>query len=610
MAHREFHYVWDLALPAAPEELWPLIADTNRFDRDSGLPSVQALPEKSKGLTNARRVLRLYRFGVPLEWVEEPAEWIRPHRFTVVRHYTRGPVGQLRVQAELKPGNEGGTHLHYQVWARPRNWLGYVAIPAQIGVLSKYGFNDLFKRYGRAAAQRQTFLDLPGHDIRFAPGGRERLATLQQGLLAQGANPAWLSLLVRLIEQADDLTLERLRPYALADHWSAPRRDILELCLLATRAGLLTFRWDILCPLCRVAKESSPTLGTMPMQAHCDTCNIDYQANFEWSVEITFRPNLSVRLLEATVAFCAAGPQTTPHIVVQQLLAAGASRPVQPLLEPGRYRLRTLAMRGGQFIQVMSGGPEEVALRVVNGGWSNEEVMVGPKAQLTLINETAEEQLFILERMAWTDQATAAAEVTVLQRFRDLFANEALRPGEQVSVGSLTVLFTDLRNSTRLYREIGDAPAFGLVMDHFDVLREAIAAEEGAIVKTIGDAVMAVFRRPAAALRAIIQAQRVLAAPPDGSRPLLLKAGMNHGPCIAVNLNDRLDYFGSVVNMAARLDAFSTGGDVVVSRPVYEDPEVQAWLAAPEQRFAAEAFTAQLKGFDEQDFDLWRLRML
>src|SRR5687768_1796797 len=144
MAHREFYYVWDLELPAAPEELWPLIADTNRFDRDSGLPSVQSLPEKSQGLKNARRALRLYRFGVPLEWVEEPAEWIRPHRFTVVRNYTRGPVGQPRVQAVLQPRGEGGTHLRYEVWARPRNLLGYVAIPAQIGVLSRYGFNDLF----------------------------------------------------------------------------------------------------------------------------------------------------------------------------------------------------------------------------------------------------------------------------------------------------------------------------------------------------------------------------------------------------------------------------------------------------------------------------------
>lgn len=610
MPHREFHYVWNLDLPAAPDELWPLIADTNRFDRDSGLPSVQAMPEKSQGLWNGRRALRLYRFGVPLEWVEEPAEWIRPHRFTVVRNYSRGPVGQLRVQAELAARGEGGTNLRYEVWARPRNLLGYLAIPAQIGVLSRYGFNDLFRRYGRAAAQKYTFLDLPGHSIRFAPGGRERLATLQKNLLAQGANPAWLGLLVRLIEQADDLTLERLRPYALADHWSAPRRDVLELFLLATRAGLLTFRWDVLCPLCRVAKESSVTLGTLPMQVHCDTCHIDYSANFERSVEITFRPNLAVRLLEATVEFCAAGPQTTPHIVAQQLLEAGSSRLIEPALENGRYRLRTLLLPGGQFIRVSEDGAAQVSLRADRGSWPNEEIETTVTPQLSLENETDTEQLFILERMAWTDQATTAAEVTVLQRFRDLFANEALRPGEQVSVGSLTILFTDLRNSTRLYREIGDAPAFGLVMEHFDLLREAIAAEEGAIVKTIGDAVMAVFRRPAAALRAIIQAQRLLAAPPDGSRPLLLKAGMNHGPCIAVNLNDRLDYFGSVVNMAARLDAFSTGGDVVVSRSVYEDPEVQAWVGAQGQGFAAESFTAQLKGFDEQDFDLWRIRMI
>ena len=89
-------------------------------------------------------------------------------------------------------------------------------------------------------------------------------------------------------------------------------------------------------------------------------------------------------------------------------------------------------------------------------------------------NETDEEQLFILEEMAWSDQAITAAEVITLQRFRDLFSQETLLPGEQFSVGSLTVLFTDLRDSTRLYREIGDAPAFGLVRNHFDVLREAL----------------------------------------------------------------------------------------------------------------------------------------
>src|SRR5205814_2542017 len=152
-------------------------------------------------------------------------------------------------------------------------------------------------------------------------------------------------------------------------------------------------------------------------------------------------------------------------------------------------------------------------------------------------NRTNDEQLFILERMQWSDEAATASEVTALQVFRDLFSTEALRPGEQISVGTLTVLFTDLRNSTRLYREIGDATAFGRVMNHFDVLRKTIADHDGALVKTIGDAVMAVFRSPASALRAMVEAQQLLAAPLHGGLPLTLKAGLHSGPCIAVTLN-------------------------------------------------------------------------
>jgi len=108
-------------------------------------------------------------------------------------------------------------------------------------------------------------------------------------------------------------------------------------------------------------------------------------------------------------------------------------------------------------------------------------------------------KLLVLERTAWCNQAATAAEVTALQRVRDLFAGEALQPGEKIAVGSLTVLFTDLCGSTRLYNQIGDTPAFGLVMSHFDILLKAIAEEEGALVKTIADAVMAVFRWPVAA---------------------------------------------------------------------------------------------------------------
>jgi class 3 adenylate cyclase len=432
------------------------------------------------------------------------------------------------------------------------------------------------------------------------------LLRLRDDLLARGAAPELIARLAETIEHGDEMALARLRAYALADAWGRPRREVLELCLLATRVGMLELSWNVLCPLCRGAKESSATLKDIPARVHCGVCHIDVVVNFDRFVEVTFRPGPRLRMSEIG-EFCVGGPGLTPHIVAQQLLPPGATRTLSLPLEEGRYRLRALAVPGGQLITVAPDGASRSDFRITSDGWPDREVRLSPRPALRYENATHDEQLFVLERMAWSDQATTAAEVTALQSFRDLFAGEALRPGQEISVGSLAVLFTDLRDSTRLYRHIGDAPAFGLVMQHFDVLRDAIAAEEGAIVKTIGDAVMAVFRQPAAALRASLRAQRRLADPAEGRRPLLLKAGIHYGPCIAVTLNERLDYFGSTINIAARLAGLSSGDDVVISTSVRDDTDVEAWLAESGPGLTVEALEARLKGLDDERITLWRV---
>jgi class 3 adenylate cyclase len=606
---KEFHYRWEWRLKSSPEALWPFVADTDRFTRDTGVPSVEDRMQRGERAPNARRRLRLYRFGVRIEWEEEPFEWVRPYRFGVMRRYTTGPVATMRTFIEFKPDPQGGTHLTYDVWARPANVLGLVAIPAQIGVLSTSSFDRAMREYDRLAQART---DQPAPDPfvrpRFAPGGEERLAALRGTLLERGARADLVNLLVYTLTYTEDMALSRLRPYALADRWEMPRREVLELCLWATRVGLLEFSWDVLCPLCRGAKDSSATLGDLPSRVHCDTCNVDYAANFERSVELTFRPNPAIRRLDER-EFCVGGPQLTPHIVAQQFLPPGDRRALSLPLEPGRYRLRALELRGAQALAARPGGDSEFVIRARSEGWTNDEPGLSLHPTLQLENETAGEQLLILERTAWSDQAVTAAEVTTLQLFRDLFANEALRPGERISVGSLTIVFTDLRDSSRLYREVGDAVAFGWVMDHYDVLRENILAEGGAIVKTIGDAVMAVFVHPINALRAILRAQHELAHPPAGKTPLSLKAGLHYGPCIAVRLNDRLDYFGSTVNFAARLETHSPSGGIILSPAVRNDPEVAGYMSAVSGLVAIESFEASLKGFDEECVELWRVSL-
>jgi class 3 adenylate cyclase len=606
---REFHYRWEFDLESSPAQLWPLVADTNRFNRDTGVPTLDAvsLPNISK---NARRRMRLSAFGIPVEWEEQPFEWVRPHRFGVVRRYSKGPMSELRVRVdlELRATPEGksqtGTKLTYEVWAKPKNILGSIAIPIQIGLISARNFERTLRDYDRLAKHGLSAAT-ESKSAEFVSGGRERLLALSEKMIALGSDGEIVALLVDYIENADEFALARIRPYELARQWNRLKRDVLQTCLCATRAGILDLQWNLICPMCRGGR-STDSLKEIASSVHCPGCNIDFDANFEQSVELTFRPNPAIREAE-TEMFCVGGPQVTPHIAAQQLLPAGAQRAIDVEMEEGRYRLRTMTLPGWQHLRVTPDGDCVRNLRATPDGWPNEEIDIGKCSQLQFENATDNEQLFILERTAWSDDAATAAEVTALQVFRDLFASEALRPGEQISVGTLTVLFTDLKNSTRLYREIGDATAFGHVMNHFDVLKQVIAEENGALVKTIGDAVMAVFRQPASALKAMLHAQQRLASPPDGAQALTLKAGLHSGPCIAVTLNERLDYFGSTVNLAARLEGQSTGNDVVISNVVYSDPAVRELLSEPQNGITAMRFEIPLKGFDEERFELWRV---
>jgi class 3 adenylate cyclase len=157
------------------------------------------------------------------------------------------------------------------------------------------------------------------------------------------------------------------------------------------------------------------------------------------------------------------------------------------------------------------------------------------------------------------------------------------------------------------------------VLTHFEILKAAVADEGGAIVKTMGDAIMAVFPRPVAAVRAMAHAQRWLAhpdqfalpneisVPPASLKPLALKAGVHCGPCLAINQNDRLDYFGSTVNFAARLCGLCTGTDLILSADAHADAEVAAHCADAAAGFSLSPEHATLKGFGADTFEVWRV---
>jgi class 3 adenylate cyclase len=175
----------------------------------------------------------------------------------------------------------------------------------------------------------------------------------------------------------------------------------------------------------------------------------------------------------------------------------------------------------------------------------------------------------------------SAKRLLANQIFRDLYGTDTLDPEQRLKITSLTFLFTDLKGSTVLYERVGDLAAFDIVRAHFHVLHEIVGAEHGAVVKTIGDAVMATFHSPDQAVAAALKMRKAMQKlnAERGSEDLQLKIGIHEGPCLAVVLNDRQDFFGSTVNIASRVQGLATSRAIWATGPVVQNAQTSSLLA-------------------------------
>jgi class 3 adenylate cyclase len=212
---------------------------------------------------------------------------------------------------------------------------------------------------------------------------------------------------------------------------------------------------------------------------------------------------------------------------------------------------------------------------------------------LALTNDFSQELVARLERTAPRDDALTAARASALALFRELFPGEILSPGQLVSVTNVVLLATDLEQAGNLYQERDDVRAFALIHEHFRLLEERIRREGGALVKTVGEGLLAAFNDPVAALRAGLELQTILAAQP-ATRSLRLRVGVHRGPTMAATLNDRLDYFGTTVKAAVAAVQFARGGELVLTPAVAADPQVNALLAV--RKLRCEILAANLPG--------------
>ena len=581
---------WQWRLEAPPEKVWPLVSDTQRVGKAIGFGpwNFKATPDPRGGSSRKGSVSA---FGVAIEWDEHTYEWVVPREMAVVRTYTRGPFAAIR-QHVLLERDGTGTRLTHAIAVKSHGLLGAFTAALEVGRKTRAGLDRVYRGFDDylKGAAKASF---PEEPVVLAEGGRAILARERDALAALGYDPALVARAIELIERDPDRDVYRIRPFALARRWNVEGVDLLRLFLHATRNGLLEMSWDLVCPSCKGAKERTTDLAKLATEVHCESCNVKFDAQFDESVEVSFRPSAAVRPV-SVADYCVGGPGNTRHLVAQRRIPKGATIEVPLELEPGIYRLRGPRNPGETTLEVKEGEASELSLAT---GQFPAEARLAPRSTLRVKNEQDHEHVVSLERLAWKEDVASGTRVTCLQEFRDMFSSQVFSPDTRIGISSIALMFTDLKASTAMYEKVGDAVAFSLVRDHFKLLFDGLSPEQGGLVKTIGDAVMASFPRPANALRAAVRMHELIADFNDREKPAFpvrLKIGVHAGPCIAVNLNDRLDYFGTTVNMAARIQNESMGDDIVLLEQLARDPDVARVIDSMAGR--REDFEAELKG--------------
>jgi class 3 adenylate cyclase len=440
--------------------------------------------------------------------------------------------------------------------------------------------------------------------------------------LRKSAKAEPVSAIEQLIQGGPDRDLCRINALAFAAKHKLNEEDVIAAFLHGARLGIFDMSWNILCPACGGVLDSGATLKTVKQTEYrCVLCAMECEPTLDEIVEVTFTISPRVRRIAAH------DPGTLPWIEYYRQIfwSSGVDLPDDKALArwvkettldtlelpPCEKAVRSLRLPEGyvivfdpvlhisQHIEVKGESVREsqsLSFVMTRDHVPDKTVEMHPgPLKLTLDNRSNKRTLpgiwivsdKVHDLVNKRRPFLTAKRLLTNQTFRDIYRTDALDVDQRLKITSLTFLFTDLKGSTELYERVGDLAAYDLVRAHFRLLNEIVAAERGAVVKTIGDAVMATFPTPDRAMAAALRMREALK---DLKEDLLLKIGIHEGPCLAVSLNDRQDYFGRTVNIAARVQGLATSRSIFATRRVVTDSEASKLLesngiaATPEKR--------------------------
>ena len=383
--------------------------------------------------------------------------------------------------------------------------------------------------------------------------------------LRASADPQVVAAIETLVGEGTDRALCRVNALGFAAERGLDEEKVIGGFLHAARLGLFELSWNVLCPGCGGVLDAMHTLKSVRKEAYdCALCACGYEPTLDEMVEVTFTVSPRVRHIAAhdphllpiveyfRQIFWGSGvdlPETGLDELIEEItldaieLAPGEKASMSLQLPAEFIIVFEPVTHAAHFIDVKGEPTRErqslaMIFNKVHAPTGTTELRPGP-LRLSFDNRSdvrtlpsvwiAGEKLHHL--LGKRRPFLTAKRLLTNQTFRDIYRTDTLDVDQGLKITSLTFLFTDLKGSTALYDRVGDVVAYDLVRQHFRVLQEIVASEAGAVVKTIGDAVMATFPTPDRALAAALRMRNSVRTIKDD---LLIKIGIHEGPCLAV----------------------------------------------------------------------------
>jgi class 3 adenylate cyclase len=512
----------------------------------------------------------------------------------------------LKYQVDLIPNNEG-TLISTRIWVTPSKRQLFFFAKFYIERILKHRYFRVLKEYDKCA--KQQLLRYETNNFKpLVRGAESRIKRITKTLIEETKRKRIINHLVQFIKKADDEDLIRIHPFHLAEYWGEKKYSVLNVFLHAAKLNFLDFNWDVCCPNCKAPKSTARKLKEIRTSHYCEECDLDFELDFNTNTHMVFTPHPLIRKISHR-KYSFGEPSANSHKVSQHYLTIGESKYLDIKLEEGTYLFKCHNHKGHLVLYAREDADDTFSLYLTDDDFDGQEVEVSTYPNITLVNNSSKKQVCFIEKKDWKQEATYASEVGSAHEFRTLFPREVIKEGTNVTASGVTMLFTDLMNSTELYRTEGDEFAIGRVMSHFKIIQQIIAEERGGIVKTIGDSVMAVFREPVSALKAVERIQQIFTGSTGIGDSFKIKAGIHFGDCTTVNLNDRTDYFGTTVNIAARLVDIAKEKEIIISEAVFNHPDVQLYLNKKKEILFVKEDQIELKGFKDEEFKVKQIRL-